>query len=88
MLRSRKCNVNLSNSQGWTPLQLAARRGELQCVKLLLEAGANVLAKTQAGKTPRELAEANGRGDVVPVLREYEERAASTHTSPPVGGGG
>lgn len=74
ILRGRKVNVNLSNSDGWTPLQLAARRGSLQCVKLLLEAGANVHARTQAGKTPRDLAAANGRQDVVPVLELYEGR--------------
>lgn len=74
ILRGRKSNVNLSNSHGWTPLQLAARRGEVQCVKLLLEAGANVHAKTQAGKTARDLAVANGRSDVVPVLEDYEQR--------------
>lgn len=76
ILRARKANVNLSNSHGWTPLQLAARRGELQCVKLLLEAGAYVHAKTQAGKTAKELAVANGRSDVVPVLEDYEQRVA------------
>jgi hypothetical protein len=45
----------LANEDGWTPLHLAARAGAAEKVKLLLEAGADAVAKTKQGHTPLAL---------------------------------
>jgi hypothetical protein len=39
-------------NSGYTPLHYAARGGHAECVSLLLQAGASVLARTQGGATP------------------------------------
>ena len=44
----RGADVNVASGLGWTSLHLAARRGRLEIVKLLVEHGANVDAKTVA----------------------------------------
>jgi len=36
------CDIRLKNDQGFTSLHLAARRGSLECVKLLVEADASI----------------------------------------------
>ncbi len=38
-------NVDTTNRNGHTALMLAARHGSVECVKLLLDAGANIAAK-------------------------------------------
>jgi len=47
-LVSRRSNVNVADSQGWTPLHLAASGGHLSVVKLLIKHGADCDAKTKA----------------------------------------
>jgi ankyrin repeat protein len=42
--------------QGDTPLHVSAQRGSKQTLRVLIERGADVAAKTRAGKTPRDLA--------------------------------
>lgn len=41
---------------GQTPLHLAASEGFLDCVEILVKAGADVLAKDSLGQTPLDLA--------------------------------
>jgi ankyrin repeat protein len=47
-----KANVNLKNSRGETPLQMACRTGDLTFVKLLIDHGADVLAADREGYSP------------------------------------
>lgn len=54
-----------TGSMDVTPLHCAARWGHSDIVKLLLEAGADITAKTSNGKTPIELAAANSHTDIV-----------------------
>ncbi|KAJ3101198.1 Ankyrin repeat and FYVE domain-containing protein 1 [Phlyctochytrium bullatum] len=59
-----------------TPLHLAAWNGNLDCVRMLLEHGADVEAVDRSGATPLVLAEKRKRKSVVQVLREAEHTAS------------
>ena len=58
--RLSKCND--------TPLHLAAERGELSVVKLLVEMGADVSAKEYTGQTASDVARIHGKKDVADWL--------------------
>lgn len=60
--------VNQPGENGWTPLMLAARRGSADCVRLLLEQGADVAAKNAQGRTAADIAAVNKRQAVTLVL--------------------
>jgi cytohesin len=60
----------VNNDSGETPLTLAARDGQYETVKLLLEEGANVDARNLDGDTPLVLASAIGHIEVVQLLLE------------------
>lgn len=49
---------NPVNTEGDTPLILAAERAEVECIKALLEAGADPMLKNNSGKTALEKAKA------------------------------
>lgn len=49
---------NPVNTEGDTPLMLAAARAEVECIKALLEAGADPMLKNNSGKTALEMAKA------------------------------
>jgi ankyrin repeat protein len=53
-----------------TPLLWAAKNGQIEVVKLLLEKGANSEAKDKSDRTALMLAVANGKTDVAALLRE------------------
>jgi uncharacterized protein len=50
-------------------LHAAAQNDQLQMVKLLLEYGADVEARTEEGETPLDLAQRYGNTDVVDFLQ-------------------
>ena len=54
-----------------TALHIAVRSGCLDCVKALVEAGADVNAKTKDGKTPLHLAKFKGQGEVADYLLSH-----------------
>jgi len=51
LLQKDGIEVELMNFQGWTPLIIASDKGNVGSVGLLLEAGANTTARSQAGAT-------------------------------------
>lgn len=60
MLLQHQANPNLANREGMTPIHLAAFRGHLDILKLLIEAGVNVNLKRNDDATPLHDAAVSG----------------------------
>ena len=54
-----------------TALHLAARAGHRGVAEVLLDRGADVMARDRDGRTPLELAKANGHADLADLLGEH-----------------
>jgi ankyrin repeat protein len=68
----QQAEVNVKDTDGWTPLHSAAQSGYLDVVKFLVEQQAEVNAKDIHGWTPLHLAAGNGHLDVVKFLIEQQ----------------
>ena len=73
-------DVNAQDSEGWTPLHWAVRRGGEEAVAIaqaLIGAGANVDARTKAGITPLKWADVFEKTQLAELLRaaSKEQRA-------------
>jgi ankyrin repeat protein len=69
LLLENQANVNIqTRDEDWTPLHLAARAGEVDICRLLLQYGANVGSKVRDGWTPLHLASRNGHLYIVQDL--------------------
>ncbi len=62
-------SVDRKNIFGFTPLHIAASRGNTAVVKLLVESGADRNARTNDGKTPYSLAVEEERGETAELLK-------------------
>ncbi|MGA9771713.1 MAG: ankyrin repeat domain-containing protein [Blastocatellia bacterium] len=67
--------VNQQDDQGWTPLNWAAGKGNLELVKLLVDHGADVFRSGRDQRTPYMIALAAGHIEVVKFLRDAEDKA-------------
>ena len=78
---------NAANEEGRTALHFAAENNYLECVRLLLEAGASCALATDADMTPLDCAVANGHVEVVRLLLEAganaggQERVIPLHSA-------
>ena len=71
LLASHECvNVNKSDFGGWTPLHEAATRGNIEMLKILLDANAKLNEKDECGMTPLFTAAQHGRFDALKLLIE------------------
>ena len=64
-------DVNFADEYGFTPLFVAARRGNEDITKLLLESGANVAHKNYQGKTAINMAQEKGFQNIVALLENF-----------------
>ncbi len=71
-LVERGANVNAVNEQGVTALMIAAARGNIPMIGLLLEAGANPALASKAGKTAIDIARENLNEDAAKSIRLFE----------------
>ncbi|KAH7428538.1 hypothetical protein KP509_09G006000 [Ceratopteris richardii] len=60
--------VNVADEEGWTPLHSAVSCGQLSIMEILLQAGADVSAKTTGGRTPLHYAASKGHTKIAEVL--------------------
>ena len=63
--------VSSKDSDGDTPLHIAAYKGYKDIAKLLLGKGADVNAKNEDGDTPLHMAADKGNKDVAELLRQH-----------------
>ena len=75
LLISRGANVNLQNRDGMTPLMWAVLAGNIEMMKRLLDAGADITIKHSNGQTALDMA----REDFPQGLRLLEERQAAAN---------
>ena len=75
-----KTDVNLANGNGETPLMLAAIKGRLDLVKLLIARGAYV---NREGWTPLHYAASNGQPGQLPIIRLLLEQYAFINARSP-----
>jgi uncharacterized protein len=68
--------VNQQDEHGWTPLNWAAGKGNLDLVKLLVDLGADIFKVGRDQRTPYMIALAAGRTEVAKYLRQLEDQTA------------
>jgi hypothetical protein len=76
-------DVNQQDEHGWTPLNWAAGKGNLEIVKMLIEHGADIFKVGRDQRTPYMIALAAGRTEVVKFLRQVEDHADGEKPSRP-----
>ena len=77
-------DVHAADSFGWTPLHIAAREGHLDCVAVLLAAGARLSAQTSKGYTPLVVAQhfKPTHAELLEMLSEVKLSAPRTLSGP------
>lgn len=60
-----------SNDGDWTALHIGARAGNLRVAKVLIQAGADVNARSRSGDTPLDFARQAGHLDVAELLAAH-----------------
>ncbi|XP_055373140.1 tyrosine-protein kinase Shark [Condylostylus longicornis] len=79
-LINAKANIHIRNiTTGYVPLHDAAKSGNLEIVKLLLELDAAHLARTSSGEFPLDLAIEAGHHDVINLLKNYIPKPPNTN---------
>ncbi|XP_068687483.1 ankyrin repeat domain-containing protein 54-like isoform X2 [Montipora foliosa] len=68
MLLKRGARTNLGDAFCFTPLHLAAERGNLQAVKTLVKHGAEIMMKNKSDETPLAMARKKKHNSVVTFL--------------------
>ncbi|MBM7557798.1 ankyrin repeat domain-containing protein [Halanaerobacter jeridensis] len=68
---SKEGEINTTLENGVTPLMISTKAGQLEITKKLLEAGAEVEATNEKGKTALEIAIRNQNPQLINLLRNY-----------------
>ena len=68
-------DVHQQDEQGWTPLNWAAGKGNVEIVSLLLNRGADALRTGRDQRTPYKIALAAKHSDVARLLKDAESAA-------------
>jgi len=63
--------LNVKDQKGQTALMAAAYRGHTDCMKVLLDKGANVNIIDKAGKTALMYAREKNHTEIIEVLKQY-----------------
>lgn len=73
-LLDRGAMVNVADNRGWTPLHVAAAGGNMEAVRILLEAGADRTIKNKRGETASDLARKKGRREVADAIDGFQAK--------------
>jgi ankyrin repeat protein len=68
-------DVNANGANGYTPLHVAASRGNADLVRFLVESGARTGARMDDGKTPADLARDRGHPETARMLDDLSRMA-------------
>ena len=60
--------IDSTDKLGWTPLHWAARSGQVEVVRMLIDSGADVNYADEKAGTPLHMAVYSGHGDVAELL--------------------
>ncbi len=67
-------NINYRGENGCTPLHIAAWNGNLDIVRMLLDAGAKVNLRDDDGMTPLRRVSGEHASDIIALLKEHGAR--------------
>jgi len=76
LLRSHPDAVDKANNKGFTPVFIAAQEGQVEALKVLVEAKANLDKANNNGATPVFIAEQKGQVETLKVLVEAKANVA------------
>ena len=63
-----RANINIIDSNGWTPLHHAANTGDYDSAEMLIESGAKINSYSNQQRTPLHLAALNNHTDLIQIL--------------------
>jgi ankyrin repeat protein len=72
-------DIHQQGEQGWTPLNWAAGKGNVEIVRLLLDRGADVFRVGRDQRTPYKIALAAKHVEVARLLKETEQSVNGSH---------
>lgn len=71
LVSKKDCTIDVCMARNYTPLHWAVRANSLECLKILLDAGADVHAQDDYGYTPLHMAVTHGLEDAFDILVVY-----------------
>mmetsp|Transcript_8189 Transcript_8189/g.16457 ORF Transcript_8189/g.16457 Transcript_8189/m.16457 type:complete len:201 (-) Transcript_8189:193-795(-) len=72
LLDTGKCDINLQSRRGFTPLMVAAWKGELECCEKLMSMGAKLYVKDTGGRNAWGVAHDWHREDVLELFKKHD----------------
>ena len=73
-------DINISNSDGMTPLMAAANNGNMDIIRMLLARGADAHATNGLGETSADIAARMGHGEAAKLLKTAKAGSARSRT--------
>jgi ankyrin repeat protein len=61
-------NPSIKTDYGWTPIHWAAHNGHTECVRMLVEAGANINSMSDTSKTPLDMVKKGNKNLISSIL--------------------
>ena len=72
ILDTGKCDINLQSRRGFTPLMVAAWKGELDCCEKIINLGAKLYVKDTGGRNAWGVAHDWHHEDVLELFKRHD----------------